>query len=287
MIDPHDLPALGVVLPRVTAATVAAQAAEAESAGAGAIWLTDHLFWHEPTIDVVTALPLALAATERCIVGPGVLQLPLRATAATAKSMAFLDALAPGRVVVGVGVGEHEAEYEAAGLADRYHRRGRLLDAAIDDLRAGWRREGDLAMAPSRTLPIWVGGRSEPARRRAAVRGDGWFPHLCRPSWFAGQAALLDQDLEVAGRAGAPFARAAVVAVSVDGVEPDVDPLGWLGSLYRLPPRVFGRVLVTGSPDEVATELHRFREAGAHHVAAMVAGDRPAEHLAALAPILG
>jgi alkanesulfonate monooxygenase SsuD/methylene tetrahydromethanopterin reductase-like flavin-dependent oxidoreductase (luciferase family) len=281
------LPGLGLVLPRITGGAdgIAAVAAAAEGAGAAAVWLTDHLFWTGPALDVIGALPLVAQATSTCTIGPLVLQLPLRSTAATAKSMSFLSTLAPARVVVGVGVGEHEAEYEAAGLGDAYRRRGALLDEGIADLRRAWSGAAGptgLAMEPSADLPIWVGGRSERARRRAAAAGDGWVPHLCRAGWFAEQMAALDDDLAAAGRSSTAFARGALVAVSVDGVEPEVDPLAWLGDLYSLPPSAFGRALARGTADEVRAELEHFTDAGASHVALMVAGNDPVAHLAAL-----
>jgi alkanesulfonate monooxygenase SsuD/methylene tetrahydromethanopterin reductase-like flavin-dependent oxidoreductase (luciferase family) len=246
---------------------------------------------------------LLAAATERCTVGPCVLQLPLRSAVATAKAMAFADDVSGGRVVVGVGAGEHEAEYAAAGLADRFHHRGRLLDEGIDELRAAWSRsgpeggdtgdgggdpgDGSFTMAPARVLPVWVGGRSERARRRAVARGDAWIPHLCRPSWFERRMPDLDADLDRAGRDPASLVRAAVVAVSVDGVEPDVDPTAWLGDLYASDPRTFARVLARGSATQVAAEVDRFRRAGAQHVTLFVAGDHPADHLAPVLDALG
>ncbi len=281
---------LGVLLPSAPIdggwGRIGAVAAEAEAVGAGAVWLTDHLFWHGSAADAPTALALVAAATVRATIGPCVLQLPLRSTAAVAKSMAFLDALAPGRVVVGVGVGEHQAEYEAAGLADRYHRRGALLDDAIIDLQTAWTRTGSLTMEPSAPLPIWVGGRSERARQRAARCADGWIPHLCPPSWFADQMGLLDEDLAAAGRSPGDLVRGAVVAVSVDGIEPDTDPAAWLGRLYALDPRVFRRVLLRGSAAEVASQVRRFADAGAGHVALLPAGDHPVDHLGAIVEAL-
>ena len=290
------IPPLGVVLPQVEGGfdELAEVAAGVERAGAGAVWLTDHLYWHGPAVDVVGALPIVAQATSHCLVGPCVLQLPLRATAATAKSMAYLDHLAPGRVVVGVGVGEHRAEYDAAGLGPIFEHRGMLLDAGIADLRAAWSgglsssgpfgsdADGRFTMAPARPLPVWVGGRSERARRRAAALGDGWIPHLCRLDWYAAQMPLLHADLAAAGRAEVPFVRGALLAVSVDGVEPDIDPLAWLGNLYGLDPQAFARVLVRGTADEVGATLTRFRQAGADHLALMVAGHDPTAHLAAL-----
>jgi alkanesulfonate monooxygenase SsuD/methylene tetrahydromethanopterin reductase-like flavin-dependent oxidoreductase (luciferase family) len=260
-------------------------AAELEAAGADAVWLTDHLFWHGSAVDVIGGLHAVAAATRTCTIGPCVLQLPLRHVASTAKSLGYLASLAPDRLVVGVGVGEHEAEYRAAQMLHRFDRRGPLLDAGIDELRrllAGEVDADGLALTPAAPLPIWVGGRSHHARRRAARRGDGWIPHLCRADWFAEQMPLLDADLAAEGRSTDAIARAAVVAVAVDGIEPEVDPCAWLGRLYDLPPKAFERVVARGSAAQIAEELEAFEASGATHLTLVIAGDRQADHLAAV-----
>jgi alkanesulfonate monooxygenase SsuD/methylene tetrahydromethanopterin reductase-like flavin-dependent oxidoreductase (luciferase family) len=262
---------------------VGAVARSAEDAGAAAVWLTDHLYWHRPAVDVIGALHAVAAATTRCTIGPCALQLPLRDVPATAKSLAYLAELAPGRVTACLGVGEHPAEYEAAGKADRYHRRGRLLDAGIDELRSAWSTSVDgFSMAPGGAVPLWIGGRSEAARRRAARTADGWIPHLCRAPWFADQMASLAADLDAAGRAPDAVTRSAVILAHIDEVEPSADPAGWLSRLYRLPASTFDRALVRGSAAAVADEVHRFADAGAQQVTLMAASDHPADHLAAL-----
>ena len=80
--------------------------------GCPAIWLTDHLFWGRPMPEALTMAALAASATRRCTVGTGVLQLPLRSTAAVAKAAATVQVLSGGRFVLGVGIGEHEHEYD-------------------------------------------------------------------------------------------------------------------------------------------------------------------------------
>jgi alkanesulfonate monooxygenase SsuD/methylene tetrahydromethanopterin reductase-like flavin-dependent oxidoreductase (luciferase family) len=258
-------------------------ARSAEAAGAAAVWLTDHLYWHRPAVDVIGGLHAVAAATTSCTIGPCALQLPLRDVPSTAKSLAYLAELAPGRVTACVGVGEHPEEYEAAGKSDRYHRRGRLLDEGIDELRAAWTASsGGVSMAPGGEVPLWIGGRSEAARRRAARAGDGWIPHLCRAPWFAAQVEALAEDLDEAGRAPDAVTRSAVILAHIDDAEPGADPAAWLARLYRLPPAAFDRALVRGSAAAVADEVHRFAEAGAQQVTLMAASDHPADHLAAL-----
>ena len=268
-------------------AALGTMAGEAEALGVGTIWVTDHLFWHTPTADVTAALTMVATATTTCAVGPLVLQLPLHVPARVAKAMSFIDHVAGGRVVVGVGVGESEAEYVATGLGDRFRRRGRLLDEGIAQLRQAWSGEGDLTMAPVRNLPVWVGGRSERARRRAATSAEGWIPYLVQLPWFQEQQGLLTADLEAAGQDPSSFTRGVALVIAVDGIEPHGDPLAWLGRLYALPPKVFGQVLVRGSAQEVADEIQQYRAAGADQVTVLVASSRPLDHLAPIMDALG
>lgn len=112
--------------------------------------------------------------------------LPYRSPLQTAKSFATLDALSGGRVVLGVGAGHVEAEFAALGV--EFKDRGRLTDEAIVEVRrlfadewgGGTGESGDLGQQPRPVQPggppIWVGGSTAPARRRAARLGDGWLP---------------------------------------------------------------------------------------------------------------
>ncbi len=288
---------LGVVFPELPFGParwgeIGSLAADAETAGADSIWLTDHLYWHRPAVDVLGALALVAAATERAIVGPCVLQLPLRPAPLVAKSMGFLGALAPGRVVLGVGAGEHEGEFTAAGRAEAFARRGAALDAGIDEVRAllapGADGTGDrYQMRPGGAPPIWVGGRSGAARRRAARLGDGWVPHLVRAADLARDLPRLADDVDAAGRPQDAVARAAVVAVAVEtgptarGAHRD-GALAWLGELYALPPRAFERVLVSGPADQVAAELVAMADVGLDHAVLFPAGPDPVAQLAAV-----
>lgn len=262
-----------------------ALAADVEASGLDALWFADHLLWHRATPDPLTATAISASATDRIRLGPMVLQLPMRQTASVAKTIGFVNHLSDGRIVLGVGVGEHRWEYEAVGVGERFGRRGRLLDQAIIDLRRHWTSAHEPAMAPVRPAPIWVGGRSSAARRRAAALGDVWIPHFCHVRWFRRQ---VPRFLDEAARSGRRTeVRAAVsVLVHVDGIEPDHDPLAWAGGLYAFDPAAFAPVLVRGSGDQVADRLRAFLDAGASHLALLPATDRPLAHVEAIAEAL-
>lgn len=138
--------------------------------------------------DTIATLSYLAAVTERVRLLSHVYVLPYRHPLVVAKAWATLDALSGGRAILGVGAGHVEGEFDA--LEVPFAERGRLLDEAIDAVRAAfadefpshqgarWRFEG-VGQRPrpvQATLPIWVGGSSRAAMRRAAERGDGWLP---------------------------------------------------------------------------------------------------------------
>jgi probable F420-dependent oxidoreductase len=107
----------------------------------------------------------------------------------TAKAFATLDVLSGGRLILGVGTGHVEAEFEMLGIP--FEARGALTNEAIDGIVAAWTDEfpvlpgpqwaaKDLGQRPRPVQqprpPIWVGGYGKPALRRVAERGDGWIP---------------------------------------------------------------------------------------------------------------
>ncbi len=261
---------------------------EAEALGARAFWATDHLFWHTPLMECLTALTVAALATERASVGSCVLQLPLRHAPAVAKQAASLQELSGGRLLLGVGVGSHEGEYDAAGVP--FHGRGALLDAGIDQLHAAWASadaEHYRQLPPVGTVPVWVGGSSEAALRRAARHAEGWIPLFLTPEQYAAAMDRLDKEADRAGRDPAGVTRAMTCFVSVGDEATNQAGLDWMGSMYGLPAKAFARHLVAGDAPTVAAALEEWREAGAEHIAVYFTSDDPLVQFRQLAAELG
>lgn len=263
-------------------------ARQAEAAGAGALWVADHLFWGQPCLEALTVVAAAATATRRPVVGTAVLQGPLRGTAALAKAAASLQGLAAGRLVLGLGVGSHPDEYAAAGLED-YRRRGAVLDAQLEDLARLW-RPGDHryeqrpAPAP---VPIWFGGDGAHVRRRLVRWGTGWISAFLRPKALAEERAHLRADLEAAGRDPDEITVAAVVPVfSPEGTLDVAEPLEHLARMYGLDRRLFLGHLAAGEPSACVERALRFRDAGADHLALVVPADDPRPHLERVLPAL-
>ena len=204
----------------VTGAAVTECARAAEDAGFDACFVTDHpapdIKWlaggGHHALDPFVALSFAAAATTRLRVQTHILVLPYRNPLLTAKSVLSLDVLSGGRVILGVAPGYLKPEFAALG-AD-FDERNELTDEAIDVMKRIW-TEGEIefegrtfrtrgtTMAPPPVQrphpPIWVGGNSTAAIRRAAERGQGWVPFPNPPGMRAVRTPPLS-DLAELGR---------------------------------------------------------------------------------------
>lgn len=180
-----------------SAAAIGEMARALEAAGFDAGYVTEHPFppddWlatgGHHALDPFVALAAAAAATERLRLHTNVLVLPYRNPFLTAKAVASLDVLSGGRLILGVAAGYLEGEYRALG-ADFEHRNELADDALVAMKRAwsgasvetagrGYRATGNTMLpAPAQQPhpPIWVGGNSRRAARRAAEHGQGWSP---------------------------------------------------------------------------------------------------------------
>ncbi|MGH8981385.1 MAG: LLM class flavin-dependent oxidoreductase, partial [Acidimicrobiales bacterium] len=132
-------------------------------------------------------------------------------------------------------------------------------------------------------VPVWVGGASPGALRRAALFGDGWVPLFCDPATFATRLAEV-RELRAAAGGDPDDLTAAVVMVARVGDDGAAHAQGaaWLSRLYGISPRAFERHLVAGTADRVAEGAHRYFSAGAAHVVVLVAADHPMEQFSAL-----
>jgi probable F420-dependent oxidoreductase len=181
----------------VTGAAIMECAAAAEAAGFDACFVTDHPApdskWlaggGHHALDPFVALSFAAAATSRLRVQTHILVLPYRNPLLTAKSVLSLDVLSGGRVILGVASGYLKPEFAALGVD--FDERNELTDEAIDVMRRVWTEDAVVAegrhfrtrgttMLPHPPQlphpPIWIGGNSTAAIRRAVERGQGWVP---------------------------------------------------------------------------------------------------------------
>ncbi len=170
----------------------------AEAVGFDSVQVGDHIQWHAPIIESTVLLATFAAVTTRVRIASDVVILPLRDPVLIAKTVASLDVLSGGRMIFGVGVGgDHPGEYAAmrVPLAER----GARANESLEIVRGLWANERfsyagrhyvvqDVGIAPrplQPSLPIWVGGTSDAALRRAARYGDGWICAFASERKFA------------------------------------------------------------------------------------------------------
>jgi probable F420-dependent oxidoreductase len=208
----------------------------AEDAGIDGILMSDHIFYPK---DLATPYPYSAdgspiwppdtawpdnwvtigamaGATERIRFATSVYIAPARDLFTVAKAVGTAAVLSDNRVHLGLGAGWMREEFEQTG--QEYTNRGKRLDEMIPALRELWRGGwvehhgryydfGPLQIEPAPTapVPIWVGGHSEPALRRAATLGDGWIGNAYAFDEAERRIGELKRHLAAAGRADAPF----------------------------------------------------------------------------------
>ncbi len=138
----------------------------------------------------------------------------------TAKSVATLDACSRGRVILGVAVGYLEAEFEALGVP--FAERAERLDESLRAMKSAWADAiPDNVVRPRAVQqphpPIWAGGNSAAAMRRAIAHGDGWSPFPATPRTAA---AVNTASMSDAGMLGRAIARLHVLAEEAGRVGP-------------------------------------------------------------------
>jgi len=187
-------------------------ARHAEALGFDDVWVSDHIVhpaeqdYPSPFLyDPLLTLCWAAAATERIGIGTSVLIPAHHAALEMANSLASLDALSKGRLVIGIGTGWSAREFAALGQS--FSDRGRRTDQIIDMWRACWSDDPvdfdgsfyrldqiRVLPKPAQRIPIWVGGRTEPAYRRAIERGDGFQAIGLDPNDAATTVARIRRD---------------------------------------------------------------------------------------------
>ncbi|MFD0270067.1 LLM class F420-dependent oxidoreductase [Streptomyces sp. NPDC127106] len=251
-------------------ADLAEVARAADRAGFGYVATCDHVaiprrlagpmstIWYDP----VATLAYLAGVTERVRLLSHVAILGLRHPLLSAKQYATVDHLSGGRLILGVGAGHVQEEFEILGVD--FAGRGALLDETLDALRAAlgpeefpafegerfsFRDLGQLPRPAQERIPVWVGGSSPAAVRRAAVRGDGWLPQGDPRDRLPAQIARIRELREEAGVAE-PFEFGAITEALYVG-EPAWDT---------------GRRTLTGKPEVVAESLRAYRALGVDQI---------------------
>jgi alkanesulfonate monooxygenase SsuD/methylene tetrahydromethanopterin reductase-like flavin-dependent oxidoreductase (luciferase family) len=276
-------------------------AVHAEALGFHSLWLAEHHFWYDGWCPApVVAAAAVLGATTRLHAGTGVHLLPLWDTALARAAADTLVALAGRRLHLGVGLGYRDEEYDGFGLERR--RRGRRMDAALDELCGRW---SSGVGGPE----LLVGGFSEAAMRRAGSRGLGILLPFSLSD--AKLAATIDSYRRAAAAAAHPPGRIGMLkyAWATDGsnsARSDAEAViersahEYAGSWFELAgrlgfeePSLLARQLrlgadhaLIGTPASIAEEIERLGEAGVDLVVLQLTRDDvPVDHRPAMEAI--
>ena len=255
---------------------IAGLAGLAEQAGLDGVWVGDRLATGELSVlDSGLSLAVAAAVTSSIAVGYAIYVPSLRPLAWAAKQVATLQHIAGGRLQLGVALGGGgDAEYLAAGFrrSDRARRTDEFL-ALLPGMLAGQplphgsgASGGDaIRLLPAVPVPpLWVGGTSLPALRRAARFGDGWLSGLQPPREFAASRQRLFELSDEAGRPR-PLTGIGLHAAIGTGSGRDLAEVtaGMMHSMYGVPADRAREVAIAGTPAQVASQLARYVEVGA------------------------
>jgi probable F420-dependent oxidoreductase len=222
----------------------------------------------EERLEQVTTLAFLAGITERIRLVTSVMIIPYRNPILTAKMLSTLDMLSKGRLILGAGVGWMEEEFELLN-AEPFAERGAVTNEYLKAFIELWTSDNptfegkyvnfsDITFLPKPVQkpypPIWIGGGSRPAIRRAAQIGDCWHPvgaipaAPLEPEELAEKLVLLRQDAEKVGRDPA--------SLQVSVKAPLYDSSDTSGPRRRF----------TGSPDEVRQDVQTYADVGVTHL---------------------
>lgn len=280
---------IGLILPntgRLASRDLLFAAADmAEGSGFASLWTADHLVLpthpapagpsggqghtvrmdpDHPIYEPLTVLAAIAARTKQTRLGISILILPLRNPVLAAKTIATLDQLSGGRVICGIGLGWIVEEYALLGVP--WKDRGAYLDEQIACLRALWTEQrpshngrwfrfSEIGFQPKPAqgrLPIWVGGNTPPAMRRAARLGDGWHLSNIAPEGLERRLERFAGLCRDAGRSldDVPLSMRLTVNVS-----------------SKPSPPAAGDPPLTGTPAQIVATLRRYQALGLRHAA--------------------
>jgi probable F420-dependent oxidoreductase len=280
---------LGVFLPvsgRAAVPEVLTEAAQqAERLGFDSVWAAERLVnpWEmntrypykandqwfvppeAPFLETLTALTFLAGVTEKVALGASVIVLPYRHPLFTARVATSIDTLSKGRLILGVGIGWMPEEFDALGVT--FKDRAGMSEEQLQIFDLLWKEErphfegrfyrfDPVAVNPRPVqqprFPIWIGGESEAAQRRAARHGDAWFSYFVKttPEELAARYRQLQEWAVEAGRD-----RDAVKLCSVRPIEVTDEAVPQEADSIR------------GTPEQLVDALRRYEDIGVEHMA--------------------
>ena len=265
----------------------AAEARWLEDLGYESVSAPEHFMRGDPPTPSPAALPVlavAAGATSRIRLISSVLLIPFYHPTVLAKLTSTLDVASGGRLTLGVGVGgEFPVEYHAAQIPPE--QRGGRADECLEALKRLWTGEhvgfqgryynlDDVTLEPHPNQqphpPVWVGGRREPAMRRAVRYGDGWFPYLYSPKRYRASVDRIRAIAAEEGRALDDFRWANFLYMAIYGSREEAAEVAasHIGSRYSYSGDVMnlvGSYCVLGTVEDCIRRLEEYVDAGTRY----------------------
>ena len=253
----------------------------AEALGYDSLWVQEQMISDVAILEPVALLTYVAALTSRIRVGTAVLLTVVRNPVELAKTLATIDQLSRGRLIVGVGIGGDTTPHEIFGVP-REHRVRRFIEG-IKVMKALWTEPKatvsgdfwnfkDVPMEPKPAQkphpPLWFGARTEIALKRAVRIGDGWMgPGSSSSAEFVQHMEWIRRSLDEAKRDPATFSisKRVYIAVDEDRDRAEQRLRSWFGARYKFPDMA-PRVSIYGNRAECIDKLGALVRAGAQQL---------------------
>jgi probable F420-dependent oxidoreductase len=275
-------------------------ARRAETYGFDSVWVRDHVVFKPHSgeggdnshIESVLLLAAVAAATRRVMLGTA-MAICHRHPIHLAQAFAGLSVISHGRIIMGVGAGGHAHEFTAVGHPSKLEERVALMVANLGICRRLWTGEKisceeggfsftdvQLKPVPVAPIPLWIGGGTPAACRRAVKHADGWMPARITLATFQKRIEYIRTLCEAAGKvpitaAVMPFTTVARTrGKALEGIDPGAlideahNPSTWVkppsGSFANM--EDLRGLLLAGTPGDIVRESRAYQEAGAEHI---------------------
>jgi alkanesulfonate monooxygenase SsuD/methylene tetrahydromethanopterin reductase-like flavin-dependent oxidoreductase (luciferase family) len=284
-MTPPSTPRLGIAIPQVAvgdapACRLARFLESAESAGFDGLWVQEDILTGRGTLEPLSLLTFAAGLTRTIPLGVATLLTSVRNAVQLAKSLATIDVLSGGRLIVGAALGAETASYPAFGLSSA--RRVNRFVESLHLMRELWRGEpvwfdGETARLRGEVMtpvprqrpgpPIWIGGHSSGAVERAVRLGDGFVgAGASTTAEFAACAAtIVKLRAQMGHDAFFPLAKRVFVAVDRDGSRARRQLTDWLACFYGDAERA-ERIALAGTPEACVEGIQQVIRAGASDI---------------------
>lgn len=275
-------------------------AKQAEVYGFDSVWVRDHLVFcphgvegrDNTHLEGMLVLSATAAVTEKLMLGTS-MAICHRHPIHLAQSFAALSVISKGRVIMGLGIGGFEHEFSAAGRPSKLEERAKLAKSNVEICRRLWAGERishsddyfdfdevQLKPVPLRPIPVWVGGATPAACRRAAEYGDGWLPARITLATFEKRMGYLRELSQKAGRAMPTTAvmpytsiaknkATALMRIDLDAILEEARSFStWVqpasGKIATL--EDIRGALLAGAPADIVRDTRAYQSAGLDHI---------------------